>query len=168
MSQAASPLVPIVIHPGSPIRRLEEREASESFFCLDSAEFGEELPHEVARIRNEIGLTIPIVVIGLPARGHRELHEEASQVEEAGGIYFERPTREIKIDDLANEICKEVGRLHDVPELTGQENFSIQTTGEQGNEHKFYVEGPFRLSDNSLQILLDRLKMRNSDPHKED
>jgi hypothetical protein len=168
MSQTASPLVPIVIHHGSPIRRLGDREASNSFFCLDSAEFGEELPSAIAAIRNQMGFTVPVVVIGLPSRDHRELHGEANQVEEAGAIYFERPAREIKIDDLANEICKEVSRLHGVPQSIGQENASINTTGEQGNEHKFYAEAPFRLSDDSLQILVDRLKMRNTDPHKDD
>jgi hypothetical protein len=169
MSQTPQPLIPIVIHPGFSIRLLGEHEASKSFFCLDSAEFGDGLSNAVATIRSETGFTIPIIVIGLPARDHRELHQEANQAEEAGAIYFERPTGEIKIDDLASQICKELTRIHDLPEsLSGHENAPIKGDREQGNEHSFYADAPFRLSDVSLQILLDRLKMRDVDPRKDD
>lgn len=175
MPHAPQPLVPIVIHPGSWIQPLREDEAAKTFFCLDSVEFsqfGGQLSSKVAEIRSKAGSIVPIVVVGVPADEQRQVHDEANRVAEAGAIYFERPTRQVSIDELAGTIVKELTRILDAPDSFAQEtrqpSTEVATERGNGNEQAFYVEAPFRLSEVSLRALLDRFEMSDTDPRKDD
>jgi hypothetical protein len=175
MPHTPLPLVPIVIHPGSGVQPLQEDEATKTFFCLDSAEFGQfgdRLSSKVAEIRSKAGSIVPIVVVGVPANEQRQVHDEANRVAEAGAIYFERPTRQVSIDELANTIVEELTRILNAPDSFAQEakqpSNEVATEHGNGNEQAFYVDAPFRLPEASLRALLHRFEMSDTDPQKDD
>ena len=172
MSHTPQPLVPIVIHPGSWIQPLGDSEGSKTFFCLDSVEFGNRVSSMVSQIRNQAGASVPIVVVGSAADEHQQMHDEANRVAQAGAIYFERPSGPVSIDELAGTIGNELARILDAPETFCQQAKDSDTGAalerRNGDEHRFYVEAPFHLTDASLKTLLDRFEMSDTDPRKDD
>ena len=169
MAHTPQPLAPIVIHPGSWVQNVSHEQA---FFCLDSAEFGGQWDSKIAEIRNQAGAAVPIVVVGSAADEHRQMHDEANRVAEAGAIYFERPSAGVSVEELATTIGTELARILDTPETFCQQakDSGSGATAERanGSEHSFYVEAPFRLSEASFQTLLRRMQMSDTDPRKDD
>jgi hypothetical protein len=166
MFSPSQPPSPIVVHRGSAIPSFEDENGSNVFFLLDSAEFGNDLFQELAAIRSKFA--IPIVVVGQPVHD-RQLCEEANEITQAGAVYFERPAGTLKIDELAIGLSRELTRTDYRPETVSQPASSpAGSAPEWYREHRFYVEAPFGLSADSLAALLQRMKMSDSEPAKDD
>lgn len=170
MPDPLQPLRPIIVDREFDIVSLNEDEGSKSFFCLDSAEFENNLLDKVAEIRGRIHRTVPIVVVvGRRARNHQQIHQEANDAAKAGAIYFEHPSGDCGIEELVGQICMELARFRD-----GFEPFQVEDREPEAmmapgnNESAFYANPPFQLSERSLQSLLQRLNMDDSNPQKDD
>jgi len=158
MSQGG-PLTPIVIHPDSEVSPSHTDNYSGSFFCLDSEEFGDLLAQKVTELRRISDQLVPVVVIG--ASGQRlGAYDEAKRIANAGAIYFERPEGNFKLDDFAQEICRELAQIYEGAEPSTQQPMQPPELSEEQKEERkraFSAHAAFRLAEMSLGRLLKRL-----------
>lgn len=165
--QSPTPMwTPIIIHRKDSVH---DPVHFKSFFCLDGAEFGDELPRRVQEIRAKVGPAVPIVVVGEPADEYSKIHEESNKVIEAGAIYFERPHQEITIDQMAGEISKELARIDEGFEPITRDYYQqISALSQNEAERSFYMNPPFKLSQTDFDRLMERLEIRGSKHQKDD
>lgn len=165
---APVPPSPVIVHKNETGQPVLPARYEDAVLCIDSREFSEEeLRTAISGIR-ERSLLVPIVVVGDGPRQERsDRLKDISTVTSAGAIYFDRPQDDTEFREVVSNISHDLGTAYQeiAPLDAVYTELSDGTSlGEdQKKDLEFYGEAPFRISDSSLETLLDRINTEDAD-----